>query len=914
MDFLGREVQEGGIGEGEEEEQETFFENDFFPYSLVFSDEDLKLLAAGDSPEAEENGESPKVGSHEAVPATASNHDNDQGSKSVKDTRYLPPKTPPNSAGESEEQKNRRRAAVAAASRVTRAKRKREREALHKRNKELELEREIYLSRIAQLQTEVQTFRDTGSTNLEMENKLLRVEIRKHKAFIRTIIDATRAVPRLTPEEQFRLLHKGTESAIGQIVGLMFTSMADSSWTWSTMDTLTHDGTYQKSRMAMQPLPLGCDAQKAKRINARIEMPLRPESVDELGGKIWKIWTTEELFLKSYAESVFEPNDVKVSVSEIETGFDKFRGEFGEDFRVFHYKEEFQEGEARIRDCITAISPHPSGGAVPRDAFGGIIETEMAYVDWDEDDGADLDTFYNGSFFPAELVLPPKDLDVIASTSLSLSDEDDEGSASFSSASLNRASDIKLEDLQGSQVGADALSTSGSERTTRPTNEKSSYEDSLAPADTSGATLATGDGKRRPAKKAENEKNRRRAVVAASSRATRAKRKREREELHKRNQILEQEREIYLTRIAQLQTEVQAFRDSGVVNLQKENELLRVEIRKHKAFLRTIVDATRAAPKLTAEEQYRLIHSGTASAVGQVVGLVFTSAADHTWKWSTLTIPSYDDSLVECKVGLQPLPLGCEVHAAKRGNYRIDMPWRPETPMQMKQKIWAAWSRPEISATLYSPLTRKVKVGISEVHTNFEDLKRPDDPEMRVFHYNEEGEHEPSRRRDYLYTISWRATKVFIPGKFPLPADMPVGEKNSGAKSEIKTEAGTADADSFTTKGTLRPSIDPFENVSVDDPDAALIVCSVTTSDDAGLQPSEEGVQRVSAPVIEGHVLRRGPDGKGCLWTLVHSVPLLDQGFNGVNTKDLLNDDLTIGPNGLELVASNILAINKVKI
>ncbi|GBG24174.1 Hypothetical Protein FCC1311_003922 [Hondaea fermentalgiana] len=347
---------------GAEEEsdvaEETFFKNDFFPASLVLNEDDLQLLTSSDSSEgfAEETDESlyqaqdaeiEQLGTLDTTTSTPPT--------TRSETRCAETENETNIKTEdSEEVKNRRRAVVAAASRATRAKRKREREALQVRNKELEQEREIYLSRIARLQTEVQAFRDAGSANLEMENKLLRVEIRKHKAFIRTIVNATRAVPQMTLEERYRLFRRGAESAVSQVVGLMFTSMADPSWTWSIVDLLQHDNTQGPCRIGVQLLPLGCTAQTAKRVNARIDMPLRPESIKELGQKLWNIWIDPNVYSKVYSESFYEPHGVKMSSVELKTGFDELRDEKDPDLRVFHYKEHFQDGPAKVRDCINA--------------------------------------------------------------------------------------------------------------------------------------------------------------------------------------------------------------------------------------------------------------------------------------------------------------------------------------------------------------------------------------------------------------------------------------------------------------------------------------------------------------------------------------------------------------------------------
>ncbi|GBG24171.1 Hypothetical Protein FCC1311_003892 [Hondaea fermentalgiana] len=551
---------------------------------------------------------------------------------------------------------------------------------------------------------------------------------------------------------------------------------------------------------------------------------------------------------------------------------------------------------------------------------------------WDEDDGAPPETFYNGAFYPSELVLSPKDQEIISSASRPASEDERE----------EEEGDID----QTSSAAKDAISLVKSPTTSEPASGFTSAAVLPAAASSSDDTDAENRIEKGPA----GSKARRRAIVAASSRATRAKRKCEREELQRRNMILEQEREMYLGRIAQLQTEVQAFRDLGAVNLQRENELLRVEIRKHRAFLKKLKETTTEAPNLTAEEQFRLIHSGSASVVGQVVGLVFTSVADKSWNWHTMKVPAHDGSAVECNVGLQALPLNCEARDSKRGNYRIDLPWRPDTPMDMKNRIWTAWSHPEVTAALYSPDMRNIKVKITEIPTGFEKVKRDGDPEMRVFRYLEENTFGTRQRREFIYTITWRATKLFTPTNFPVSAgkdqtatgasayarsaDLNVDLNLDGGygatdQSDFDAEAAVAEAQAAveaaasnlesglgarSSTSTPRPAIDPLETVSADDPEASLIVCSFTTTDDVGLQPAQDGVHRIRAPLIEGHVLRPGTDGKGCLWTIIHSCPLLENGFAHMTPTQFVNDDFTIGPTAVALVNSNVRAMNSIEL
>mmetsp|Transcript_12746 Transcript_12746/g.24731 ORF Transcript_12746/g.24731 Transcript_12746/m.24731 type:complete len:284 (+) Transcript_12746:727-1578(+) len=259
---------------------------------------------------------------------------------------------------------------------------------------------------------------------------------------------------------------------------------------------------------------------------------------------------------------------------------------------------------------------------------------------WDSD--AEGERFYEGNFFPADLVLNPSEMELLAADDLSdhvPADADSQGVHTPSPAPymVNSHSRDLRDDLSDGDNASETSRRAGKSQ--------------------SGASPP---GAPKSGKGPEEDKTRRRALVAAASRATRQKRKREREELKKRNETLEKDRDTYLARIAQLQTEVQALRDCGSINLCKENELLRVEIRKHKAFIRSIVSATRAVPKLTSEEQYRLVRSGSDSAVGQIVGLAYTSAVDNSWHWSQYNALNHMGTRGPAQFGVQVLPRGCD--------------------------------------------------------------------------------------------------------------------------------------------------------------------------------------------------------------------------------------------------------------
>ncbi|GBG33177.1 Hypothetical Protein FCC1311_094012 [Hondaea fermentalgiana] len=137
--------------------------------------------------------------------------------------------------------------------------------------------------------------------------------------------------------------------------------------------------------------------------------------------------------------------------------------------------------------------------------------------------------------------------------------------------------------------------------------------------------LGQGQGHDSGDSEAADSKVRRRNTNAEASRRSRLKRKADMERLRERNEELEQDRDLFLERIAELQLEVSTLRHAGSIDIARENELLRAEIRKHKMFVSSIVRATREAPQMLLEERVRLLKSGIDSSLAQVIGLVHTS-------------------------------------------------------------------------------------------------------------------------------------------------------------------------------------------------------------------------------------------------------------------------------------------------
>jgi len=177
-----------------------------------------------------------------------------------------------------------------AASRKTRQKRKLERERLIQRNSDLETEQRRFRATIANLENEIQSLKNSecsfGKIDLETENLLLQAEVKRHKLFIDHVRSiACGAVPKYdySRQERIRLANNGIESAIGQLLGMCYTSVVDSNWT----PPIRFDPNVKQLEDVTvicrhQMLPIGCTAETAARINIRQDFYNVPMKAGEL--------------------------------------------------------------------------------------------------------------------------------------------------------------------------------------------------------------------------------------------------------------------------------------------------------------------------------------------------------------------------------------------------------------------------------------------------------------------------------------------------------------------------------------------------------------------------------------------------------------------------------------------------------
>ncbi|GBG25099.1 Hypothetical Protein FCC1311_013162 [Hondaea fermentalgiana] len=187
------------------------------------------------------------------------------------------------------------------------------------------------------------------------------------------------------------------------------------------------------------------------------------------------------------------------------------------------------------------------------------------------------------------------------------------------------------------------------------------------------ARMGSGSGSASPGESLDhrNERN------AEHCRKFREKRKRTMQELRERNESLLVDQEEFARRIAELRAEVDVLRHAGgaAVDLSLENQLLRMEVERHRVFVQSVLRAglkDRPA-EVSVEESYRNLRTGVDSTAGMMHGLLYTSVveSDPSWKEGTPIVLANGNEL---RLRYQYVPAGSGPDTARRLNLRIDAP------------------------------------------------------------------------------------------------------------------------------------------------------------------------------------------------------------------------------------------------
>eukprot|EP00924_Labyrinthula_sp_SR-Ha-C_P000972 snap_masked-scaffold_7-processed-gene-9.11-mRNA-1 protein AED:1.00 eAED:1.00 QI:0/-1/0/0/-1/1/1/0/669 len=216
----------------------------------------------------------------------------------------------------------------------------------------------------------------------------------------------------------------------------------------------------------------------------------------------------------------------------------------------------------------------------------------------------------------------------------------------------------------------------------------------------------------------EDKKALRRKKVAEASRATRAKRKREMEDLKQRNKRLEVERETFLTTIQELQVKIQSLRQSGGIDLRLENDLLKAELAEHKRFINDFKNIATQSPTKNSAKKVLIVQSSD-TAVSQVLGLVASSMVDPSWVYGVCrAFP-----LVQLR--FQRLPFGTSAVTAKRTTIRADFPFIPVKRDILAEYSWRKWNDPQFTIRMMNATNPKKTFSVKQVDVELDSNYNP---------------------------------------------------------------------------------------------------------------------------------------------------------------------------------------------
>jgi hypothetical protein len=124
------------------------------------------------------------------------------------------------------DKKRMRRKQIASASRASRARRKQELEDLREENKKLRAERASFLNKIGELQVKVENMRERGSSDMRVENALLRAQLEEHKRFVSHFKHLCDGAPS-TAAGRHVIYKQGSDAAQAHVLSLLSQSCAD---------------------------------------------------------------------------------------------------------------------------------------------------------------------------------------------------------------------------------------------------------------------------------------------------------------------------------------------------------------------------------------------------------------------------------------------------------------------------------------------------------------------------------------------------------------------------------------------------------------------------------------------------------------------------------------------------------------
>lgn len=187
---------------------------------------------------------------------------------------------------------------------------------------------------------------------------------------------------------------------------------------------------------------------------------------------------------------------------------------------------------------------------------------------------------------------------------------------------------------------------------------------------------------------------------AEACRRNRLKRRAEEEFLRNRNEELQQNRALYMQRIADLQNQVDVLcMGADTIDLRKENEFLKAEIVQQKAYLDGMVKAIRRHPSILPEERARLLRSCLENSVAYVVGLAHLSTSwrhIYSAQFEKFSMNSHYDTL----------PRNVSLGEVRRINIRSEFVNVPVSASKFHEIMISMWNDRNRASRLSAALKR----------------------------------------------------------------------------------------------------------------------------------------------------------------------------------------------------------------
>ena len=198
------------------------------------------------------------------------------------------------------------------------------------------------------------------------------------------------------------------------------------------------------------------------------------------------------------------------------------------------------------------------------------------------------------------------------------------------------------------------------------------------------------------------------------------------EQVYVDNQELKKERVELLKTISDLELEVESLRCRGLVDLSKENKLLREAIDNHQKYIKQVVEVALKAPlQVDSAEHTRLMKTGLENGARHIIGLAYSSIHSDLWKQAkSFPLVLEDGTRIEnVRVWYQYLPLGVPACEARRINLRYDLPPLPLDWRKLAAAHWKVSSNVDLLQRQIESMDRVKHFKVREVGLRV-DLKR----------------------------------------------------------------------------------------------------------------------------------------------------------------------------------------------